>query len=51
VSAIKRTSTFTLVGRIEKTSPAKQAQLNPVANLGSHQQQNSFQPPLKEIND
>ena len=51
VSAIKRTSTFTLVGRIEKTSPATQAQLNPVANLGSHQQQNSFQPPLKEIND
>ena len=41
VSAIKRTSTLTLVGRIEKTSPATQAQLNPVANLGGHQQQTS----------
>jgi SAM-dependent methyltransferase len=51
VSAIKRTSTLTLVGRIEKTSPATQAQLNPVANLGGHQQQTSFKPPLKEIND
>jgi SAM-dependent methyltransferase len=51
VSAIKRTSTLTLVGRIEKTSPTTQAQLNPVANLGSHQQQTSLKPPLKDIND
>jgi hypothetical protein len=36
VSAIKRVSTLTMVGRIDHGKPAKSAQLNPVTNLQGH---------------
>jgi hypothetical protein len=40
VSAIKRVSTLTLVGRIEKGVAANQAQLNPVTQLNTTSQKN-----------
>jgi hypothetical protein len=45
ISAIKRVSTLTLVGKIEKALPKGQTQLSPAAQLGSNQQKN----PCEEI--
>ena len=42
VSAIKRVSTLTLVGRIEKGVAANQAQLNPVTQLNTSSQKNQL---------
>ncbi len=39
ISAIKRVSTLTLVGKIEKVIPKGQTQLSPATQLGSNQQQ------------
>ena len=48
VSAIKRVSTLTLVGRIEKGVAANQAQLNPVTQLNTSSQKNQLQNKLKD---
>jgi hypothetical protein len=48
VSAIKRVTTLTLVGKIEKGVAANQAQLSTVTQLNTTSQKNQLQNQLKD---
>jgi hypothetical protein len=48
VSAIKRVTTLTLVGKIEKSVSANQAQLSTVTQLNTSSQNNQLQNQLKD---